>query len=60
MPRRSAAPATGGVFAAYTDATYNSSLASIDSSAIVTFGSEYTNGKDADLTTPGLIKGTGA
>ncbi len=53
-------PATGGVFEAEIDASYNSALASIDPNATVTYGSNYVNGQVSDLSTAGQIVGTGA
>ncbi len=51
---------TGGVFAAYINATYNSTLASIDPNATVTYGSNYNEAPSSDLSTAGQIVGTGA
>ncbi len=54
------AVAQGGVFETELDATYNSSLASISTSASVTFGTDYPNGHRSNLSTAGQIVGTGA
>ena len=57
---RGTAVAQGGVFETELDATYNSSLASISTSASVTFGTDYPNGHRSNLSTAGQIVGTGA
>ncbi len=49
-----------GVFEAYTDVSYNSSLATISPNAIFNYGSDFSQGASGTTSTPGVIEDAGA